>query len=68
MRALIDLDAERLDDGTPFNDLRFKELCKLIDAEAMERFTKELVALWPDLIFSQSTPTTATWRPVILRE
>ena len=29
------------------------------DAEAMQRFAKELVALQPDLILSQSTPTTA---------
>src|SRR5262245_4072508 len=29
-----------------------------LDAEAMERFAKELVALRPDLIVSQSTPTT----------
>jgi putative ABC transport system substrate-binding protein len=31
-----------------------------LDAQAMERFAKELVALQPDLILSQSTPTTAT--------
>ena len=30
-----------------------------VDAEAMERFAKELVALQPDLILSSSTPTTA---------
>jgi putative ABC transport system substrate-binding protein len=29
------------------------------DVEAMQRFAKELVALQPDLILSQSTPTTA---------
>ena len=29
------------------------------NVEAMQRFAKELVALQPDLIFSQSTPTTA---------
>jgi putative ABC transport system substrate-binding protein len=29
------------------------------DVEAMQRFAKELVALHPDLILSQSTPTTA---------
>jgi hypothetical protein len=29
------------------------------DAEQMQRFAKELVALQPDLILSQSTPTTA---------
>ena len=29
------------------------------DAESMQRFAKELVALQPDLILSQSTPTTA---------
>ena len=29
------------------------------DEEAMQRFAKELVALQPDLILSQSTPTTA---------
>jgi putative ABC transport system substrate-binding protein len=31
-----------------------------LDAEAMQRFAKELVALQPDLIVSQSTPTTAS--------
>ena len=31
-----------------------------LDAEAMQRSAKELVALQPDLIVSQSTPTTAT--------
>jgi putative ABC transport system substrate-binding protein len=30
------------------------------DAEARQRFAKELVALQPDLILSQATPTTAT--------
>jgi putative ABC transport system substrate-binding protein len=30
-----------------------------LDAEAMQRFAKELVTLQPDLILSQSTPTTA---------
>jgi ABC-type uncharacterized transport system substrate-binding protein len=30
------------------------------DVESMERFAKELVALQPDLIFTQSTPITAT--------
>jgi putative tryptophan/tyrosine transport system substrate-binding protein len=30
-----------------------------LDAEAMQRFSKDLVALQPDLIVSQSTPTTA---------
>jgi putative ABC transport system substrate-binding protein len=30
------------------------------DAESMQRFAKELVALQPDLILSHSTPTTAT--------
>src|SRR5438128_6362325 len=30
-----------------------------LDAEAMQRFAKELVALQPDLILSSSTPTTA---------
>jgi putative ABC transport system substrate-binding protein len=30
------------------------------DAEAMQRFAKELIALQPDLILSQSTPATAT--------
>jgi putative tryptophan/tyrosine transport system substrate-binding protein len=30
------------------------------DAEAMQRFAKELVALQPDLILTQNTPTTAT--------
>jgi ABC-type uncharacterized transport system substrate-binding protein len=30
------------------------------DAEALQRFAKELVALQPDLILSHSTPTTAT--------
>ena len=29
------------------------------DAEAMQRFAKELVALQPDLILSNTTPTTA---------
>jgi putative ABC transport system substrate-binding protein len=31
-----------------------------LDAEAMQRFAKELVAQQPDLIISQNTPTTAT--------
>jgi putative ABC transport system substrate-binding protein len=30
------------------------------DAEAMQRFAKELIALQPDLILAQSTPATAT--------
>jgi ABC-type uncharacterized transport system substrate-binding protein len=30
-----------------------------VDAEAMQRFAKELVALQPDVILSHSTPTTA---------
>ena len=30
-----------------------------LDADAMQRFAKELIALQPDLIVSQSTPTTA---------
>jgi putative ABC transport system substrate-binding protein len=31
-----------------------------LDAEAMQRFAKELIALKPDLILSQTTPSTAT--------
>ena len=31
------------------------------DAEARRRFAKELVALQPDLILSNNTPTTAAW-------
>jgi putative ABC transport system substrate-binding protein len=41
-------------------NLRIDSRWAALDAEAMERFAKELVALRPDLIFSQSTPTTAT--------
>ena len=41
-------------------NLRIDSRWAALDAEAMERFAKELVALRPDLIFSQNTPTTAT--------
>jgi putative ABC transport system substrate-binding protein len=44
---------------TDGRNLRIDARWAALDAEAMERFAKELVALQPDLILSQSTPTTA---------
>ena len=41
-------------------NLRIDYRWAAVTAEAMERFAKELVALQPDLILSQSTPTTVT--------
>jgi hypothetical protein len=45
---------------TDGRDLRIDYRWAAVNAEAMERFAKELVALQPDLILSQSTPTTVT--------
>jgi putative ABC transport system substrate-binding protein len=45
---------------TDGHDLRIDYRWAALNAEAMERFAKELVALQPDLILSQSTPTTVT--------
>jgi ABC-type uncharacterized transport system substrate-binding protein len=45
---------------TDGRNLRIDYRWAAVNAEAMERFAKELIALQPDLILSQSTPTTAT--------
>ena len=45
---------------TDGRDLRIDYRWAALDAKAMERFAKELLALQPDLILSQSTPTTVT--------
>jgi putative tryptophan/tyrosine transport system substrate-binding protein len=45
---------------TDGRDLRIDYRWAALNAEAMERFAKELLALQPDLILSQSTPTTLT--------
>jgi putative tryptophan/tyrosine transport system substrate-binding protein len=45
---------------TDGRDVRIDYRWAAVNAEAMERFAKELVALQPDLILSQSTPTTVT--------
>src|SRR5215469_1427891 len=41
-------------------NLRIDYRWAAVTAEALERFANELVALQPDLILSQSTPTTVT--------
>jgi putative ABC transport system substrate-binding protein len=45
---------------TDGRNLRIDYRWAAVNAEAMERFAKELVALQPDLILSQDTPTTVT--------
>jgi putative ABC transport system substrate-binding protein len=45
---------------TDGRNLRIDYRWAAVNAEAMERFAKELLALQPDLILSQSTPTTLT--------
>ena len=45
---------------TEGRNIRIDTRWAALDAEAMQRFAKELVALQPDLIVSQSTPTTAS--------
>jgi putative tryptophan/tyrosine transport system substrate-binding protein len=45
---------------TDGRDLRIDYRWAAVNVEAMERFAKELVALQPDLILSQGTPTTVT--------
>ena len=43
---------------TEGRNIRFDHRWAALDAEAMHRFAKELIALKPDLILSQSTPAT----------
>ena len=45
---------------TEGRNIRFDYRWAALDAEAMHRFAKELIALKPDLILSQTTPSTAT--------
>ncbi len=45
---------------TEGRNIRIDTRWAALDAEAMQQFAKELVALQPDLIVSQSTPTTAS--------
>jgi putative tryptophan/tyrosine transport system substrate-binding protein len=45
---------------TEGRNIRIDTRWSALDATAMQRFAKELVALQPDLIVSQNTPTTAT--------
>ena len=45
---------------TEGRNIRIDTRWAALDAEAMQRFAKELVAQQPDLIVSQSTPTTAS--------
>ena len=45
---------------TEGRNLRIDTRWAALDAELMQRFAKELIALQPDLILSSSTPTTAT--------
>ena len=40
-------------------NIRFDFRWAALDAETMERFAKELIRLKPDLILSQTTPSTA---------
>src|SRR6516164_7322501 len=44
---------------TEGRNIRFDYRWAALDAEATQRFAKELIALNPDLILSQTTPTTA---------
>src|SRR5213592_2531808 len=44
---------------TDGRNLRIDSRWAALDAEAMQRFAQELVALQPDLILSNNTPTTA---------
>jgi putative tryptophan/tyrosine transport system substrate-binding protein len=44
---------------TDGRNIRIDTRWAALDSEAMQRFAKELVALQPDLILSQTTPTTA---------
>src|SRR5256885_15173673 len=44
---------------TEGRNIRIDTRWAALDAEAMQRFAKELVAQQPDLILSQNTPTTA---------
>src|SRR4051812_7409233 len=44
---------------TDGRNIRIDTRWSSLDAEAMQRFAKELVALPPDLILSNNTPTTA---------
>ena len=44
---------------TEGRNIRIDTRWATLDAESMQRFAKELVALQPDLILSQTTPTTA---------
>ena len=45
---------------TDGRNLRIDARWAALDAELMQRYAKELIALQPDLILSSSTPTTAT--------
>jgi putative ABC transport system substrate-binding protein len=45
---------------TEGRNIRFDYRWAALDAEAMHRFARELIALKPDLILSQTTPSTAT--------
>jgi putative ABC transport system substrate-binding protein len=45
---------------TDGRNLRIDSRWAALDAELMQRYAKELIALQPDLILSSSTPTTAT--------
>jgi putative ABC transport system substrate-binding protein len=45
---------------TDGRNLRIDTRWAALDAELMQRYAKELIALQPDLILSSSTPTTAT--------
>jgi putative tryptophan/tyrosine transport system substrate-binding protein len=45
---------------TDGRNLRIDSRWATLDAELMQRYAKELIALQPDLILSSSTPTTAT--------
>src|SRR5258708_20648304 len=57
--SLHSANGSRSSAGAEGRNIRIATRWATPDVEAMQRFAKELVALQPDLILSQSTPTTA---------